>query len=165
MANNSKKLASFVRSLKDKIGIRRKRANARGTLILLNTKQNFWWPVRRFAVALGRFAKTFEKWTGEVEYNLVPRSEEGEEVDPLNPLRLRYCQSTNHEECDFIGNLWTCDRCKRTFCIGDGMADDYDEICDSCWSVVTERGTEENSYWWNRGGDYERRDSNSASFS
>ncbi|MBT3323003.1 MAG: hypothetical protein HN392_12040 [Anaerolineae bacterium] len=47
--------------------------------------------------------------------------------------RFLGCQSKNHAQCK--GELWICERCKKTVCWEEGSAD-LPEICDDCWVDV-----------------------------
>lgn len=44
----------------------------------------------------------------------------------------RDCQSTNHPKRDCYGELWRCEKCKRTVCCAEGSTNDP-ELCDTCW--------------------------------
>ena len=155
MANNNENFAAFIRSLKATIAkVRVKRVKTRGSIKFLGIRRFIWRRVRQLAFELPlrsrRFSFAFEKWTEEVDKALIPRSDGGEELDPRNPLRLKDCQSTNHEECDMYGEIWQCARCKRHFCIGEGAADDYYSLCDTCYCIETRSGEIESPEWKSR---------------
>lgn len=61
---------------------------------------------------------------------------------PLNEHgRIDGCQSANHTECEpETEELWECDRCRRSFCWGEGHANHRPEMCDDCAFILDELG-------------------------
>ncbi len=43
------------------------------------------------------------------------------------------CEGTGHKRCR-SGPLWRCRGCRRRFCMEDGAADAYPDLCDECWA-------------------------------